>query len=101
MTVSYIRCQSTGPSFVGPGRVEHAFKLGGTAAEPGTALALLPARLAERRGPHQRLPRVRPPVRVRLPRVVLPQPRAQPPLELGRAGEVPALEEAPRQHAEE
>src|SRR4051794_31169381 len=73
----------------------------GTRAEPGPTLPSLTACLVCWRGAHQRLSRVRPPIRVRLLLIVPRQVRPQPRLELCERPEVATLQELPRQHAEE
>ena len=87
-------------SGVGTGEVGRAGVRSVSAEGPATPVSPLSAGLTERRSPHQRLPRVRPPVQVLPPPVTRLQVRRQPPLELGRRGEVAALEEPPRQYAE-
>src|SRR5581483_6839578 len=100
MTISQVRRQSRRASLVRSRRIQEAFPAPRPLAEPGPALPLLPACLAERCRTHQRLPGVCPPIRMRLLLVVLLQEPAQPLLELRRRGEVPPLEEAPGQHTE-
>src|SRR5437763_1817341 len=82
-------------------REEQALAARGPGAEEGPPALLPPPRPLERRVPHQRRARVRPPIRVRPLPVVPAQPLPEPPHELLRAGEVVAPEQLPRQHAEE
>src|SRR4051794_34962126 len=73
----------------------------GTRTEPGPAMPALLTGPVPRRGSHQRLPGVRPSVRVRPLLIVLLQVRSQPPLELLDRPEVATLQELPRHDAEE
>src|SRR6476659_9553450 len=101
MSVSEVPGQSSSwPLLVRSWRVKDAVKPLPTGSEPRSPLSLLPAGLAERRAPDQRLAGVRPPIWVLLPSVVRPQVHRQPSLKLRRRGEVPPLEEAPNQYAE-
>src|SRR5215468_181328 len=101
MSVLEVPRQSTAFAFVGAWCVEEALKALPMGTKPRPALLLLAPRLAERRRSYQRLSGVRPPIRVRLPRVVVLQEGGQARLEYRRAGEVAALQETPRHHAEE
>src|SRR5579862_236999 len=101
MFILEIPRQSTRPTLVGPWRMKEALEPLPMRAEPGSSLLPLPLCLTEGRRPHQWLSRVRPPIRVRLPHVVVLQKYPQPFLELRCVCEVAPLQETPRQHAEE
>src|SRR5260221_4861295 len=101
MTNSQIRRQSRLFPDVGTGRVQESFKQRGTRAKPGSPLPLLSPGLAEGRVTNQRLARVGPPVRMRMPAIVSLQPRLQTLLEIRHTGKHPTAEKPPRQDAEE
>src|SRR3954469_22519293 len=100
MSVFQVPRQSSWAALVRARRVQGPLPRHRTGTTPGPSLPLLAARLAKWRGPHQRLARVGPPIRVGMLGVLLVQKAAQPLLELRRRGKVAPLEEPPRQHAE-
>jgi hypothetical protein len=86
---------------VGSRRIKTPFPEWRTGTESGPPSSLLSPCLAKRRGPHQRLPRIRPSVRMSVVAIVSRQPRLDSFLELGGACEIAPFEEAPAQDTEE
>src|SRR2546421_4042390 len=66
MSFTKFHTKGSGRTFVWPGGIESPLKTLGARADPPPPLPLLATGVTKGRGPHQRLPRIRPAIRMSL-----------------------------------